>query len=105
MVEIRVIVRNGAERTVQCAEGLSLMEALRDAGVTDILALCGGSCSCGTCHVHVDGAWRDVVSPPGANEAELLSLSPHVSEASRLSCQITVAPALHGLRVRIAPED
>lgn len=105
MVDIIVILRSGAERRLKAEHGISLMEALRDAGVADILALCGGSCSCATCHVHVDPAWREIVGPPGAFEAELLGCAANAGETSRLSCQIPVSDALNGLRVTVAAED
>ena len=40
-----------------------------------------------------------------ADEGYLLELSPHRESSSRLSCQVTVTPALEGLELRIAPED
>ncbi|MFQ3666791.1 MAG: 2Fe-2S iron-sulfur cluster-binding protein, partial [Sphingomonadaceae bacterium] len=68
-------------------------------------ALCGGSCSCATCHVHVDPAWFARVGGPHPDEADLLDSSDHRTEYSRLSCQIRFGPDLDGLRVTIAPED
>jgi len=86
-------------------EGLSLMEAIRDAGLDELLALCGGCCSCATCHVHVDPAFMDLLSPMSEDEDALLDTSDSRSAQSRLSCQIALSPALAGLIVRIAPEN
>ena len=50
---IGVIVENlaGEVRTIDAGEGLSLMEALRENGFVQVMALCGGCCSCATCDV------------------------------------------------------
>ena len=81
------------------------MEAIRDAGVDELLALCGGCCSCATCHVHVDEAWVDKLPPMTADENDLLDSSDRRSATSRLSCQLPFSDALDGLRVTIAAED
>lgn len=81
------------------------MEAIRDAGNDELLALCGGCCSCATCHVHVDEAWIAKLPPMTADENDLLDSSDHRSATSRLSCQLPFSDALDGLRVTIAAED
>lgn len=48
------------------------MEVFRDAGVDELLALCGGCCSCANCHVHVDRAWLGALPPMSEAEDELL---------------------------------
>jgi 2Fe-2S ferredoxin len=79
------------------------MEIARDAGFDELVALCGGCCSCATCHVFIEG---DVdPGPPGEDENDLLDSSDHRTGRSRLSCQITMSEALSGLTVRIAPDD
>lgn len=105
MTKAFVTSRAGVEREIAAPDGVSLMESIRDAGIYEVLALCGGCCSCGTCHVHVAEEWRDRVGPAKGPERELLELSPHWADGSRLSCQISMTAALHGVRVRIAPED
>lgn len=105
MPQITVVTRDGTSHVIDAEEGLSLMEAIRDAGIDELLALCGGCCSCGTCHVQVDPAWADRLPPLEGCEEDLLELSDHRTEASRLSCQITVGPELEGLAVTIAAED
>lgn len=105
MVEVRVTTRDGVEKVVEGEEGLSLMEVIRDNGYDELLALCGGCCSCATCHVHVDPEFLDALPPMSEDEDDLLDSSDHRNERSRLSCQIPVTAALAGLRVQIAPED
>ena len=107
MPKLVVVNRDGDEKTVDASAGLSVMEAIRDNGFDELLALCGGCCSCATCHVHVDPEWLPALPPMGSDEDEndLLESSDHRNEFSRLSCQIEMSDALDGLRVRIAPED
>jgi 2Fe-2S ferredoxin len=105
MPEITVTDRKGRSRTVTGEAGLSVMEVIRDNGFDELLALCGGSCSCATCHVHVDEDWMDRVGPPHEDEADLLDSSDHRQPNSRLSCQIPFEDSLDGLAVTIAPED
>lgn len=105
MPSITIVNRAGAATQVAAQPGLSVMEIIRDAGFDDLLALCGGCCSCATCHVHVDAAWSERVGKPGGDEDELLGSSDHRAATSRLSCQIAFTAALDGLKVTIAPED
>ena len=105
MPQIHVISRAGLETTVQAEPGRSVMEALRDGGVDEIQAICGGCCSCATCHVYVDTAFLGSLPQPSADELDLLDTCSHLQEGSRLSCQIPVTVALEGLRLVIAPED
>ena len=81
------------------------MKAIRDPGIDEVLALCGGCCSCATCHVHVDEDWFGKLPPMSDDEGDLLDSSDHRTATSRLSCQLPFSEALDGLRVTIAPED
>ena len=105
MAKVTVISRNGDGREVEAENGLSLMEVIRDNGFDELLALCGGCCSCATCHVHVDPAFADRLPKMGEDENDLLDSTDHRNETSRLSGQIPVSDALDGLIVTIAPED
>jgi len=105
MPELIVTTREGETSTIEAAAGHSAMEAIRDAGFDELLALCGGVCSCATCHVHVDPAFVDRLPPMSEDENDLLDSSSHRDATSRLSCQIRLDDALSGLRVTIAEED
>lgn len=105
MPQLTIVGRDGTEKTVEGRVGWSVMENIRDNGFDELLALCGGCCSCATCHVHVDPEWIGAVGPPKPDEDDLLDTSDHRVETSRLSCQIEFRPELDGLRVQIAPED
>ena len=105
MPKLIVVTRDGTEHEVEGDAGLSVMEVIRDAGFDELLALCGGCCSCATCHVHVDPAFAGDLSQMGEDENDLLDSSDHRDETSRLGCQLPFGAALDGLRVTIAPED
>jgi 2Fe-2S ferredoxin len=105
MGTIHVTLRDGTEIDLSAQEGLSVMEILRDGGVDELLALCGGCCSCATCHVQLDPAWVDKTGQMSDDENDLLESSDHRISTSRLSCQVPFSDALDGLRLRIAPED
>ena len=78
------------------------MQAALAAGVDGILAECGGSLMCATCHVYLDVGRLSDVGAPDEDERDMLegAASPARAE-SRLACQIAVTPALGGLVVRL----
>ncbi len=81
------------------------MEAIRDGGFDELLALCGGCCSCATCHVYVDPEFASFLPALSADEDDLLDSSSHRQANSRLSCQINLTDGIPALKVTIAPED
>ena len=105
MPNITVVNNAGVETAIVAEEGRSLMEAARDNGIDELLALCGGCCSCATCHVDIDPAYIDKLPAMTEDENDLLDSSDHRNEFSRLSCQIPVTAELEGLKFTIAPED
>jgi 2Fe-2S ferredoxin len=105
MPKLIVVTREGETRTIEGETGLSVMEVIRDAGIDELLALCGGCCSCATCHVHVDAAYADRLPAMSDDENELLAISDDRDATSRLSCQIPFTDALDGMTVTIAKED
>ena len=105
MATLTVTTRESEEEELEGKEGLSVMELIRDGGIDEILALCGGVCSCATCHVYVDEAFLDRLPPMSEDENDLLDGSSRRTPTSRLSCQIPFAADLDGLRVKIAPEN
>ena len=103
-MKISVTDRDGISHETDGEEGLKLMEALcqLDYGVA---AICGGMCSCGTCHVYVADEWQNKLSPMEPDEDELLDGLEYRAAASRLSCQIELHSGLDGIAVTIAPEE
>ena len=105
MPTVVVTLREGAQKEVEADVDQSVMEAMRDGGIDEIFALCGGVCSCATCHVFVDGDFFDQLPPMSEDEDDLLESSEQRRPTSRLSCQIVLTPQLDGLRVTVAPES
>ena len=105
MPKLVVTNREGETSEIDVEDGLTVMEAIRDNGFDELLALCGGCCSCAPCHIHVDPAAMDKLPAMSEDEDDLLESSDHRTETSRLSCQIPFTDALDGLKVTIAPED
>ena len=105
MPKLIVVTREGEESTFEGETGLSVMEVIRDNGVDELLALCGGCCSCATCHVYVDPEFADKIPAMSEDENDLLDSSDHRNASSRLSCQIMMNDDLDGMRVTITPED
>ena len=105
MAGLFIVTRTGKERYVTGEIGISVMEIIRNAGIGEMLALCGGCQSCATCHVFVDGNYINLLGKTGDIENDLLDACAHRSELSRLSCQLLFSAALDGMRVTIAPEE
>lgn len=106
MSSFTVKMRDGEQRVIEGQDGLSIMELIRLAGIDELLALCGGCCSCATCHVFVDeGPNSSALPPMSEDENDLLDSSDHRRPQSRLSCQLRWNTDLDGVIVEIAPED
>ena len=105
MPKIHATDRDGTEKVIDADDGVSMMIGLRDNGGLDIASICGGMCSCATCHVYVDPDWLGKLEPQSPDEFELVEFSQHYQETSRLSCQIEMSDALDGIRVTLAPEE
>src|SRR2546429_7714856 len=102
MALMRVVDRDGVEHEVEGKTGLKVMENLRELDY-GVAAICGGMCSCATCHVYVDAEWQTRLPAMMSDERELLSGLAHYRGDSRLSCPGEFTPAPAGLRVRVAP--
>lgn len=105
MPKVFVTTRKGALHEIDAQLGATLMEVIRDSGLDELLALCGGCCSCATCHVYVDPRFSAILPPMTEDEDTLLDSSEHRTEYSRLSCQIPFIENLDTFKVTIAPED
>ena len=101
---LKVIDRDGKEHEVQSRSGIKVMETLRELDY-GVAAICGGMCSCATCHIYIDETWAAKLPAPMSDERELLSELAQYKPNSRLSCQVEINDALTGLRVSIAPDE
>ncbi len=102
MPDISLIEADGTVHGFEAPDSVSVMQAATGYGVPGILAECGGSAMCATCHVIVDDQWIDRLPAPLARELELLECTASERQpGSRLSCQIQLNPALQGLVLRL----
>ena len=100
MPDITFVLNDASQHTVQAPNGQSLMQVAMGAGLPGIVAECGGSAMCATCHVYVAPEWLDLLPAPLANELEMLECTHSPRQpGSRLSCQIKVNDAMSGLVV------
>jgi len=81
------------------------MNNIRDAGIDELVAPCGGCMSCATCHVHVEPGRLEQLPAMSEDENDLLDSSNARTASSRLSCQAPFTEDLNGLHVPIAQED
>jgi ferredoxin, 2Fe-2S len=104
LITIHVRARDGQTHKLEARANDRLMEVLRefDWGVA---AICGGMCSCATCHVYVDEAWFDRFPRREMDEEELLEFLDSFRANSRLSCQLELQDRHDGLLVTLAPEE
>ena len=102
MPKINYISHQGDRHEIDVPLGDSVMEGAIRNGIDGIVAECGGSCLCATCHVYVDEAFLPLLAPVGEEQDAMLdSTACERRPNSRLSCQIPVKPELDGLIVRM----
>ena len=105
MIKITYIEHDGTAITVGGKEGDSVMSVAIANSIEGIVAECGGSMMCATCHCYVDEDWVERTGERTEGEDDMLeSAACEVKETSRLSCQIRLTPELEGLVVHL-PED
>ncbi len=105
MATIHVVNRAGEKHEIEGKTGATLMEALRDNDM-DVEAICGGCCSCATCHVFIDDEWTAKLPGRSEDEQELVEETEHYkADNSRLSCQIQLSDELDGISLTVAPEE
>ena len=105
MIKLTVKDRDGNTHDVEANEGDTLMETLRefDWGVA---AICGGMCSCGTCHVFIAEADQGKFPEPDVDEEDLVDMLEFGREGdSRLSCQLTLSAEHNGVTLELAPDE
>ena len=101
---LNIRLPSGETIAAEAAPDFSVMELIRAYGVR-MIAECGGSCVCATCHVHVGEAWVDRVPAPDADELDRLDQITTAADRSRLACQIRMTDELDGLEIQIQPDS
>jgi len=101
MPKITYIEHNGKSHSVEVPKELSVMEGAIQNNIPGIVADCGGSCACATCHVYVEEKWFNKLSKKEDAEQDMLDMAFEPQKYSRLACQITVVDELDGLIVKM----
>jgi len=104
MPAVTYISHDGTINEIEVPTGNSVMQGAVNNMINGIIAECGGSCSCATCHCYLDEAWVDKVPPASEMEKDMLECVLESQDNSRLSCQINVTDELNGLVVKL-PES
>ena len=102
MPKVTYVDPDGTELEVDADAGTSVMMAAVNADIDGIVAECGGSLMCATCHVYVDHG--SPVTLPAVSDIEdelLYTTACPRRENSRLSCQLPVTDAIDGLVVDV----
>ncbi len=106
MTRITATDRTGQVHEIDGEDDEALMFILRDDNDLPVEGTCGGTASCGTCHIYVDADWFSRLPERQSHETSLLDSLDHYDAAkSRLGCQITLTPQLEGLKLTLAPEE
>lgn len=88
---------NGTVHTVDAKVGDSVMDTAIQNDIDDVVAECGGSLICATCHVYLDEATAALFEEPDDMELEMLEgVAAERKAHSRLSCQLIIKPELAG---------
>ena len=105
MGKIVVTDRAGDKHDIDIDAGDNIMDPLRELD-NGIEALCGGMCSCATCHIFLEPKWFEKLEAPQDDELELLEETECFRKGeSRLSCQVKFTEELEGMTFTIAPEE
>ena len=102
MPQIVYVQPDGSREAVPASAGATVMMTAVGHGIAGIVAECGGSAMCATCHVYVDPTSVGFLPPTSEVEHEMLaSAASERRETSRLSCQLVLAPGVDELIVHI----
>lgn len=104
MVELIFKTPDGDTVTLNVPAEGTVMDAAVANNVPGIIADCGGSMVCGTCHVTVSEEWQSKLPAQADMEKEILEYVPEPQPNARLTCQLKVTDELNGIELKI-PES
>lgn len=102
MTKVTYHLPDGTTSKIEVAPGQSIMIGSVNNNLPGIVAECGGSCACATCHVHIAGEYNELFAEPSDEETELIAYLDGADEESRLSCQLIVGDFDSEIHVRVA---
>ena len=99
MPKITYIDSSGNQKTIDVANGLTVMEGAVQNNLPGIDADCGGGMACATCHVYVKEDWFNKLNKIEDAEQDMIDMAFEPKKNSRLSCQLIVSDELDGIVV------
>lgn len=104
MPKVVFVLPDGHRVDAEAETGVSAMKVALQNRVRGIVAECGGSMMCATCHVYVDVAWVEHAGAAGPVESEMLDCTGSERRPeSRLSCQVIASDELDGIVLHVPP--
>jgi len=97
MAKITYIDYQDNSKTIEVANGLTVMEGAIQNDISGIDADCGGSMACATCHVYIEEKWLDKIPKAEEAEIDMIDMAYEPKKNSRLSYQLIVSDELDGL--------
>ena len=88
--KVTYVSHTGEEETFEGSAGDSVMEISTRNGLPGIVAECGGSMSCSTCHVFLEETNVDLPEISEMEDEMLETTAVDREENSRLSCQLVL---------------
>ena len=101
MIQLKYIEHDGTSHTVTVEAGMNLMEGATLNMVPGVEGMCGGICSCATCHCYLPEERMRSLPEAGAGELAMLEALEGRQGNSRLGCQVVVTAALDGMEIRL----
>ena len=103
-IRLTVIDREGVSHELEAPTdmNMNIMELCKSAELP-VEGTCGGMAMCASCHCYVEATAAADLSEKSDDEEDMLDEAFHVTEESRLGCQIHLADDLDGLTVHLAP--
>ena len=100
---MKIIFQDHLKKQYVCdaVVGMTLMEVAIANQIPGIIAECGGSCTCATCHVYIDYPWFQKIEKASSIEEDMIDFAYAIKTTSRLSCQIVLNKDYDGLVVLI----
>ena len=103
MVAITYVEHDGTEHAVDVDEQMSLMEGATLNMVPGVEGMCGGICSCATCHCYIPEEWQSQM--PALSDGENSMLENAIDRRANSLGADSVTPALEGMRVELPEEQ
>ena len=104
MTMINFIKVDGEKVSIDATPGSTIMDVARENDLP-MLAACGGSLACATCHVIVDEEWYEKLGELSEEEEDLLDTAHGLTNTSRLCCQIKVTDDIDGIVMKLTPME